>query len=144
MNDPLHSTLPIKQFLLIETCPTAWRPLDLYLFRDEAVVFYVGQSHLAFDRVWEHIRYGFKGRSTVGRFILCNWPTSMKFTVELLSSRADQFASVAHDLDAAERQLITQYAPCFNDVWNEQPTPLPEKYVPETWPFPAAPVTSKS
>ena len=55
--------LPLKRFLLIEQCPAAWQELDLYLFRDDAVVFYVGQSQLAFARVWDHLRSGFKDPS---------------------------------------------------------------------------------
>jgi hypothetical protein len=76
----LHIVLPLKRFLLIEQCPATWQTLDLYLFRDDAVAFYVGQSHVAFDRVWEHLRNGFKGRSVVGRFIWSNWPKSLSFT----------------------------------------------------------------
>ena len=79
--------IPLKRFLLVQQCPASWKGLDLYLFRDENVVFYVGQSYLAFARVWEHLLGGFKGHSTVGRFVWCNWPTSMNFTIELLSSQ---------------------------------------------------------
>ena len=126
----LTVVLPLKRFMLLDTCPPDWRALDLYVFRAEDVVFYVGQSYLAFDRVWEHLRHGFKGRSTIGRFILANWPVSLKFSIELLSSQAARFADVAHDLDAAERTLIRQLAPCFNDLLNERPTPLPARYAP--------------
>lgn len=121
-------TLALKRFLLLEECPAAWLGQDLYLFRDEAVVFYVGQSHQAFGRVWEHLRNGFKGHSIVGRFIWCNWPQSMAFTVELLSAQDEQFSGVGHDLAAAERQLIQQWAPCFNVALNGQPTPTPGHY----------------
>jgi hypothetical protein len=122
-------TTSVKEFLLTEQrCPPEWRPFDLYLLRDEAVVFYVGQSYVAFDRVWRHVLDGYKGRSMVGRFILCNWPASMRFTVELLSSRGQQFADLDHDLHAAERWLIEHHAPCFNVSLNSQPTPLPARY----------------
>jgi hypothetical protein len=104
--------------------------LDLYLFRDEAVVFYVGQSHCAFERVWEHLLGGFKGHSIVGRFVWSNWPVSMKFSIELLSSQSEQFADLANNLDSAERALIEQYAPCFNVSLNRQPTALPSAYRP--------------
>lgn len=50
MNEP-KVTIPLKRFLLIAQCPEAWKELDLYVFRDEAVTFYVGQSQLAFARV---------------------------------------------------------------------------------------------
>jgi len=122
--------LPLKRFMLIEACPPDWRRLDLYLFRDEEIVFYVGQSYVAFDRVWEHICNGFRWRSTVGRFILCNWPVSLKFTIELINSRSPRFASLNHDLNAAEQALIRQYSPCFNETLNSTPTPLPARYIP--------------
>jgi hypothetical protein len=124
-------TTSVKEFLLTEQrCPPEWRPFDLYLVRDDAVVFYVGQSYVAFDRVWRHILDGYKGRSVVGRFIHCNWPASMRFTIELLSSRSPQFADLGHDLLAAERRLIEHYAPCFNVSQNSQPTALPACYAP--------------
>ena len=130
-----HIVLSLKRFLLIEECPAPWKSLDLYLFRDEAVVFYVGQSYLAFARVWEHLRNGFKGRSVVGRFVWCNWPKSMNFTIELLNSQAAQFDVVGNDLNAAERWLIQQTTPCFNAALNSEPTPLPAHYCPPTSPI---------
>lgn len=59
MNDQ-KTLISLKRFLLIQQCPADWKYFDLYLFRDEAVTFYVGQSHLAFARVWEHLLGGFK------------------------------------------------------------------------------------
>jgi hypothetical protein len=122
--------ISLKRFLLIEQCPAAWKEMDLYLFRDAAVVFYVGQSELAFARVWEHLKGGFKGHSMVGRFVWANWPSSMNFTIELFSSKSDQFCSVNNDLSAAERQLIQYWSPCFNVSQNINPTPMPEYYFP--------------
>jgi hypothetical protein len=127
--------LPLKRFLLVEQCPGSWKGLDLYLFRDENVVFYVGQSYLAFARVWEHLISGFKGHSIVGRFVWCNWPKSMSFTIELLSSRSEQFGVVRNDLNASERLLIQQGSPCFNLSQNSQPTPLPDSYLAPNTPF---------
>jgi hypothetical protein len=122
--------ISLKRFLLIEQCPADWKGLDLYLFRDDAAAFYVGQSQLAFARVWEHLLSGFKGHSIVGRFIWVNWPKSMNFYIELMSSQAEQFSSVGNDLNAAERQLIQQWSPCFNVSLNNQPTPIPPPYLP--------------
>jgi hypothetical protein len=123
-------SISLKRFLLLEQCPAAWKGFDLYLFRDENVVFYVGQSHLAFARVWEHLLSGFKAHSIMGRFVWCNWPTSMKFTVELMSSQSEEFSALSNDLNAAERELIRRWSPCFNVSQNCQPTPLPLKYLP--------------
>ncbi len=122
--------LPLKRFLLIENCPAEWNGFDLYLFRDEHVTFYVGQSQLAFSRVWEHLLGGFHGHSIVGRFIWSNWPVAMKFTIELLSSKSERFDNVGNDLDAAERQLIQAFLPCFNVSLNSAPTPIPSEYRP--------------
>ncbi len=120
----------ISKLLTIEQCPTEWRCYNLYLFRDDTVVFYVGQSYNAFDRVWAHLHGGFKGRSVVGRFVLCNWPRSMRFVVELTDSQSARFDLAGNDLDAAERYLIEQLSPCFNEALNSRPTPLPGKYSP--------------
>ena len=125
----LHVKLLLKEFLQIPYCPGAWQRLDLYLLRDDRTVFYVGQSGIAFNRVWDHFYGGFKGRSLPGRFIVCNWPVSMRFTVELMSSRSPQFDAVQHDLDLSEQALIHQYAPCLNTVFNPAPTPIPGQYL---------------
>ncbi len=128
-------TLPLKRFLLIEQCPPDWKSLDLYLFRDDSVAFYAGQSQQAFSRLWEHLLGGFHGHSIVGRFIWCNWPKSMNFTIELLRSKSELFAGIGYDLNAAERSLIEQWSPCFNVSLNSQPTPLPVSYLPPNAPF---------
>ena len=61
--------IPLKRFIIVEQCPEDWKCFDLYLFRDENVVFYIGQSQLAFSRVWEHLLGGFHDHSMVGRFV---------------------------------------------------------------------------
>jgi len=122
--------IPFKRFILVEQCPEDWKGFDLYLFRDENVAFYAGQSQLAFARVWEHLLGGFHGQSIVGRFVWVNWPRSMSFTIELLSSRSEQFNDVGNDLNASERSLILRWSPCFNVSLNNQPMPLPESYLP--------------
>jgi hypothetical protein len=122
--------ISLKRFLLLTDCPADWRAMDLYLFRDDDVAFYVGQSHFAFGRVWDHLLGGFHGHSMVGRFVWCNWPRSMSFTVELLGSGSPQFAGVGSDLNAAERQLIQHWSPCFNLSLNPQPGAVPKGYVP--------------
>jgi hypothetical protein len=129
------AVISLKRFLLIDECPAEWKCFDLYLFRDEAVVFYVGQSHLAFTRVWQHLLAGFKGHSIMGRFVWCNWPASMNFTIELLSSQSEQFDATGNDLDTAERVLIQQLSPCLNVSQNSQPLPLPQAYLPVNAPF---------
>lgn len=104
----------VKQFVLLDDCPADWKKLDLYIIRDESTVFYVGQSHVAFNRVWDHIKNGYKARSEVGLFILCNWPRSMNYEIELISSRSSDFGAVGNDLLKAEEMLIKRYRPCFN------------------------------
>lgn len=132
MNHPSisHNSLPLKRFLTISQCPLDWQTYDLYLFRDAEVVFYVGQSDCAFQRVWNHILGGFKARSIVGRFILCNWPLALQFSIELHHSGAPKLEAGQPQRDIAEQRLIQQHAPCFNDVHNPSPTPFPSHYHP--------------
>lgn len=120
--------LPVKEFLTITTCPDGWLHYDLYLFRDEKTVYYVGQSDLAFARIWRHIQDGFKGRSLVGKYLRVNWPKSMNFSICLMSSNSPMFANVNHSIDEAERFLIWKYAPCFNEMLNHKPTAIPDGY----------------
>lgn len=122
--------LKLKKFILLEVCPEDWKRLDLYVIRDENSVFYVGQSYCAFARVWDHIKNGYKWRSDVGRFILCNWPKSMNYEIELLYSGSPEFASVDHNLLRAEEMLIKRYKPCFNVSQNDGPSSIPEVYLP--------------
>ena len=128
ISDDLVITLPLKRFLLIEHCPAEWRVLDLYLFRDDDIAFYVGQSDLAFARVWGHLRHGFRGRSLIGRFIWCNWPRSLNYHIELMSSCARRFEALRYNRNGAEAELIQHWSPCFNEALNRQPTPLPKHY----------------
>lgn len=122
-------SISLKEFLTTAPCPEAWQTYNLYIFRDGDVVFYIGQSYQAFERVWQHIRDAHKGRSVIGRFLLRNWPSSLHYTIDLLSAQAQRFACVNNDLTAAETALIVQYAPCFNRTMNLRPTPLPAGYV---------------
>lgn len=78
---------------------------------------------------------GFKGHSIPGRFIWCNWPNSIHFTLELMSSQDEEFAGVAYNLDAAERLLIQRYTPVFNVALNEAPRPIPAGYNPVNAPL---------
>ena len=120
--------VPVKQFILLDDCPPSWREMDLYVIRDENCVFYVGQSYQAFNRVWDHIKSGYKARSEVGLFILCNWPKSLSLEIELLSSHSEEFDCVDHDLLRAEQLLIKRHRPCFNISQNSDPSPIPGCY----------------
>ena len=133
---PIENTaLHLKRFLLVHECPESWKDFDLYHFRDEEVSFYVGQSHLAFARIWDHLLSGFKGHSIIGRFIWVNWPKSMSFTIQMMSSKSAQFDEVGNDLNASERMLIQRWSPCFNVSLNDQPGQLPDSYLPPNAPF---------
>lgn len=125
-----HVTLSLKEFLVIEKCPPEWLGLNLYLFRDDQTAFYIGQSERAYERAWQHIHDAYKGRSVIGRFILCNWPASMHFTLEFYHAAHPCFTEVEYNLNAAEKQLIEQWQPCFNVIANPTPSPLPGCYLP--------------
>jgi hypothetical protein len=133
---PADVSMPLKQFLTFsDFCPPRWKGYDLYLISDEQVTFYVGQSHCAYARLWEHIRGGPKGHALLGRFILCNWPRSAAWTVTLLSASSPRFAAAGFNRDAAECLLIAKLKPCLNVALNHQPTPLPAEYLPPNTPI---------
>ena len=132
---PPQVTLPLKTFLTFTTCPPRWRVYDLYVIRDDTVAFYVGQSACAFERVWEHIKGGSHGHSITGRFVLCNWPASARFTIELRTSSDPAFGAACGNLDAAECRLIDTLRPCFNISLNSEPRPLPAAYLPPNAPI---------
>ena len=125
-----HIITSIKEFLVTEQCPIPWRGMDLYLIRDQNVVFYIGQSSLAYDRLWQHLFDGYKGRSSVGRFILVNWRSSMNFTIELFSSLMSGFQDYQNNPNRIEKYLIELTCPCFNSALNKHPTTLPDYYNP--------------
>jgi hypothetical protein len=123
-------SVKLKQFILLDDCLPDWKECDLYCIRDGDTVFYVGRSYLAFNRVWEHIRNGWKARSLIGRFLFCNWPASMNYEIELLHSQDPEFSAVRNDPALAEELLIKRYKPCLNDSLNTDPLELPEEYLP--------------
>ena len=123
-------SIKLKQFILLDACPPEWKVYDLYCIRDGETVFYIGRSYQAFHRVWDHIRTGYRVRSLAGRFILCNWPASMNFEIDLMSSKAPEFDSIRNDPALVETMLIKRLAPCLNDALNAEPVDLPEKYRP--------------
>lgn len=117
----------------------------LYMIRDGDTVFYVGQSQNPISRLWDHLGHGRALPSRTGRFIHINAPESLAFQIEILSpgevsneilEAAKYWSNLAgiklhfdHGLiTQAEQILIAKYAPCFNVVYNRDPTPLPEKY----------------
>jgi hypothetical protein len=54
----------------------------------------------------------------------------MNFQIELLSSQAQEFEDVDHNLLRAEEMLIKRFRPCFNISQNSDPCPIPEEYFP--------------
>lgn len=132
---PEQVSLPLKTFLTMPDCPARWRHFDLYMVSGPEVVFYVGQSHCAFERVWEHIRGGPHGHAILGRLVLVNWPKSAGWTVTLLSAQSPRFDCVHRNLDAAERMLIEELVPCLNVSLNREPAPLPDGCLPANAPF---------
>jgi len=112
----------------------------LYVVRDGAVVFYVGQSQDVRARLNEHIgRQG--GRcaptwpSLLGQAILDNLPEARDWTIKLWTI-ADCQEELDSDVpspwpwtkDVAEQHMILARRPCFNVTYNANPKALPERY----------------
>jgi hypothetical protein len=121
----------------------------LYMYKDEALVFYFGCSVYPLDRLQEHLGQGkFRHRPTpLGVLILSNLPGSLSWSMEMFTLhecvpfvakyRPEDFEWYRQQrergliLDAAEiaeEALIEYYHPCLNIVNNSFGPILPEKY----------------
>lgn len=108
----------------------------IYVVRDEAIVFYVGQSKRdVIERFWEHLTKP----SRLGQLIASNRPQSLAWTVQFWTladcrpfvQQKRLFADQEwerFDMDMAERALIEAFRPVLNRDFNLQPTPLPAHY----------------
>jgi len=108
----------------------------IYVVRDEALIFYVGQSRRdVVTRFWEHLQ----APSRLGQLIQLNAPTSHQWSVDFYAL-ADCAAYVQQkslfalqewqhfDMDMAEQALIQVMRPVLNHDFNARPTPLPGRY----------------
>lgn len=108
----------------------------IYVVRDEALIFYVGQSRRdVITRFWEHMQMP----SHLGQLIELNKPDSLGWAVDFYEladcakfvQQKTLFALQAwqhFDMDMAEQALIQALRPVLNKDFNPQPTPLPTKY----------------
>ena len=109
----------------------------IYVVRDAALVFYVGQSRRdVVTRFWEHMQ----APSKLGQLISLNAPTSHQWSVDFYAL-ADCATFVRQkslfalqewqhfDMDMAEQALIHELCPVLNHDFNVKPTPLPARYL---------------
>jgi len=85
----------------------------LYVVRDGATVFYVGQSRDPVERLLGHMGHGawvFYGKSSLGRMVEVNMPASQSWQVELLTITECGACDVAD----AEQALIDLHTPHLN------------------------------
>jgi hypothetical protein len=108
----------------------------IYVVRDAALVFYVGQSRRdVVTRFWEHLQ----APSHLGQLISLNAPASHQWSVDFYAL-ADCAAFVPQkslfalqewqhfDMAMAEQALIAALHPVLNHDFNSKPTPLPARY----------------
>lgn len=108
----------------------------IYVVRDEALIFYVGQSRRdVVTRFGEHLQ----APSHLGQLIILNAPASHQWSVDFYAL-ADCAAFVQQkslfalqewqhfDMDMAEQALIQVMRPVLNHDFNAKPTPLPGRY----------------
>lgn len=103
----------------------------LYLVRDGATVFYVGQSVDPVERVRGHLGLGelaFAGTDRLGYFIEDNLPGAQAWQVILYTLEDCQAYLGAWDVQEAEERLIELARPCLNVQGNTSPSPIPAKY----------------
>ena len=121
--------------LLKKEAPNALGHL-IYVVRDAALVFYVGQSRRdVVTRFGEHLQ----APSRLGQLIALNEPTSRLWAVDFYAlADCEPFVRQKSlfalqewqhfDMDMAEQALIQVLRPVLNHDFNEKPTPLPARY----------------
>lgn len=111
---------------------------DIYVVRDNDVVFYVGQSDNPMERLLGHVglgSWGWSGYSDLGRTIDDNLPEARSWTIELWTVQeckdalADETTSCCRwDKDDAEQAMIRDRRPYLNHAYNETRRQLPDRY----------------
>lgn len=119
----------------------------IYVYRDNGVVFYVGQSKKPMYRFAQHMgKYRNACADLVGSFILDNMPESQDWQIEIYTLEECK-PFLTHDIrfyeesinsplpfifdmviDQAEVALIRHFNPCLNTLDNPNPSRIPEKY----------------
>ena len=122
---------------------------DLYLYRDDETVLYIGRSTSPLERLREHLGMGLYNRriSALGTLILAQKPGSFSWVMELrtvsecealihryrpevfgwyLQQREKHLTREASEV--AEQVLIEHYHPCLNVIGNRHGQTLPERY----------------
>lgn len=143
-------TATIEQlFLKAAYYSRATRGHKIYLFRDNDIPLYIGQSVNPFVRIYSHLAYKGPTASNIGNLVLQNHEVSPNWIVEfrrlaecheIVAEHSDRLLTFRHVLqrpqgyknptamNIAEAALIQHYRPCLNAAHNPAPHPLPGSY----------------
>jgi hypothetical protein len=109
----------------------------LYLVRDGSLVFYIGQSKDAVNRLANHIGLGqnFIPSSKLGALIVNNMEEAVNWDIDFLTIKdchpivREMYPKTKMPTaNIAEKALIKKFCPCLNVDHNDSPTQLPDKY----------------
>lgn len=120
-------------------------PFCIYVIRDGSTVLYIGKSNDPFARLQAHFGKSWHGSGgSIGPFYeqhkdkAGDWQIDLYTLVECEHVVLQVFSCTAetyrnphfHDamVSRAEIAMIRHYRPCLNGTYNENASPLPEKY----------------
>jgi hypothetical protein len=120
---------------------------DLYVFRNDADIFYIGISTVAVDRAFSHLvpMPGWASCTEFRRFAIDNKPNSLSWTVQfyglnrccpahILCTLAEDDRSISRSsqcwrcLAAIEALLIGKVNPPFNNFWRTGQSEIGKQY----------------
>lgn len=144
----------MKTFTVRQILNPSWVLLDkrdarfcIYVFRDEATVFYVGKSKEPQTRVLTHLGRNYRfGCSNVGDMVEVNKPKSLSWQVDFYTlvdclwavpiyapDTAEYYKAHLQDdreglMEIAEKCMIADLRPYLNSTYNHEAKALPDKY----------------
>ncbi len=107
---------------------------QIYVFRDDEVVFYVGQTQMAgAARAYEHWCGGFRANDRLQEFLRAALDDGLDVAVEFWSvddCKAIDIEAEIYDAEDAEQLLIDLHCPIFNTAgMSKNPAETPTKYI---------------
>lgn len=112
-------------------------PLCVYVVRDEDAVLYVGRSVDPFNRLLEHFGDSLRGSNArIGTFYKDFKHEADSWIIEMYSREECEKIVKEKCINAnrAEVMMILHFKPCLNHMNNDNPSPLPEKYMSRYYP----------
>ena len=104
--------------------PPEHKHANIYIFRDEDVILYVGSSTNVYNRIRAHVGIREGGHFMLNTLVQDNLPGSRNWNIDLYMVNSTTFGNLMR----YEMQIIKRLCPIINKHGNPCPIPLPMRY----------------